>query len=182
MDVYRLTTIGLAGLRLPLDTLAGRWRPRERASEWALGLRFPREDLSGLDIGTRVAFTAARSEALWRHGIVIGLTSGARSATEQQRLFDDAVRHHGSDSAARQWVLPPAESLHVQGRALDIRPREGAWWLEVHGHRFGLYRTYANEWWHFEHWPEFIGTASCPPLRADPRSRVPAGGRSSARR
>ncbi|GAA3440428.1 D-alanyl-D-alanine carboxypeptidase family protein [Kutzneria kofuensis] len=122
MDVYRLATIGLAAFRLPLDALAGRWRPSERASEWALGLRFPHEDLSGLDLGARVAFAAARSEALWRHGIVIGLTSGGRSFAEQQRLFDEAVSQYGSESAARQWVLPPAESLHTQGRALDIRP------------------------------------------------------------
>lgn len=168
-DLYRPATVGLAWLRLPLDRLAGRWRPHERASEWALGLRFPHENLSGLDLGARVAFTAARSDALWRHGIVIGLTSGARSAAEQQRLFDDAVRRYGSESAARQWVLPPAESRHVQGRALDVRPFEGAQWLAAHGHRYGLYRTYANEWWHFEHWPEFIGTQSRPRLLADPR-------------
>ena len=181
MDVYRLATIGLARLRLPLDTLAGRWRPGEHASEWALGLRFPHEDLTGLDLGARVAFAAARAEALWQHGLVIGLTSGARSATEQQALFDEAVAQHGSEFAAREWVLPPAESLHVRGRALDVRPREGARWLETHGHRYGLYRTYANEWWHFEHWPEFIGANTRPPLRADPRapatlSRVPLSG------
>jgi D-alanyl-D-alanine carboxypeptidase len=168
MDVYRLATIGLAWLRLPLDVLAGRWRPRERAAEWALGLRFPREDLTGLDTGARVAFAAARCEALWRHGIVIGLTSGARSAIEQQRLFHEAVLEYGGEAAARQWVLPPAESLHVQGRALDIRPREGARWLEIHGHRYGLYRTYANEWWHFEHWPH-----SRPTLHDTPASRAP---------
>ncbi|HTI23403.1 MAG TPA: D-alanyl-D-alanine carboxypeptidase family protein [Kutzneria sp.] len=170
MDVYRLATLGLAGLRRPLDTLAGRWRPDERASEWALGLRFPHENLAGLDLGARVAFAAARAEALWHYGLVIGLTSGARSVAEQQQLFDEAVAEYGSESAAREWVLPPSESLHVQGRALDVRPREGAQWLEVHGHRYGLYRTYANEWWHFEHWPQYIGTSSRPPMRADPRA------------
>jgi hypothetical protein len=170
MDVYRLATLGLAGLRRPLDTLAGRWRPEERASEWALGLRFPHENLAGLDLGARVAFAAARAEALWHYGLVIGLTSGARSVAEQQELFDEAVAEYGSESAAREWVLPPSESLHVQGRALDVRPREGARWLETHGHRYGLYRTYANEWWHFEHWPQHIGTTTRPPMRADPRA------------
>ncbi|MER6898653.1 D-alanyl-D-alanine carboxypeptidase, partial [Amycolatopsis sp. NPDC000740] len=50
-------------------------------------------------------------------------------------------------------TLPPAQSQHVQGVALDVRPYEGAQWLEVHGGRFGLYRVYDNEWWHFEYHP-----------------------------
>ena len=28
---------------------------------------------------------------------------------------------------------------------------EGAQWLEKHGGRYGLYRVYDNEWWHFEY-------------------------------
>jgi len=173
MDVYRLATLGLAGLRRPLDRLAGRWIGCRWNGGRRRGLRFPHENLAGLDLGARVAFAAARAEALWHYGLVIGLTSGARSVAEQQQLFDEAVAEYGSESAAREWVLPPSESLHVQGRALDVRPREGAQWLEVHGHRYGLYRTYANEWWHFEHRPQYIGTASPPPMRADPRA--PAG-------
>jgi hypothetical protein len=50
-------------------------------------------------------------------------------------------------------VLPPSESAHVHGIALDVRPVEGARWLERHGGRHHLYRIYANEWWHFEYLP-----------------------------
>jgi hypothetical protein len=43
-----------------------------------------------------------------------------------------------------------------------VRPREGALWLEEHGTLYDLYRTYDNEWWHFEHRHEAAGT---PPPR-----------------
>ena len=39
----------------------------------------------------------------------------------------------------------------MRGLALDVRPTEGARWLEQHGGRYGLYRIYDNEWWHFEY-------------------------------
>ncbi|MBK1783678.1 D,D-peptidase/D,D-carboxypeptidase VanY-N [Prauserella cavernicola] len=145
------------------------WRPhraRELACGWALGLRFPTEDLSGLTEGARAAFTAARTEAFWRHGQLVGLTSGHRDPATQQRLFDEEVRRSGSEAAARLLVLPPEQSRHVKGIALDVRPREGARWLEEHGAGHDLYRTYDNEWWHFEHRPE---TGGMPPRRvSDP--------------
>jgi hypothetical protein len=42
---------------------------------------------------------------------------------------------------------------------MDIRPAEGARWLEEHGGRYHLYRIYDNEWWHFEYRPENGGQA-----------------------
>jgi hypothetical protein len=62
-------------------------------------------------------------------------------------------------------VLPPSESGHVHGIALDVRPVEGARWLERHGGRHHLYRIYANEWWHFEYQPR---THSAPPRLPHP--------------
>lgn len=53
------------------------------------------------------------------------------------------------------------------GLALDVRPTEGARWLEQHGGRYGLYRVYDNEWWHFEYRT---------PGRADCRIRMPRPG------
>src|SRR5581483_3608784 len=97
------------------------------------------------------AFTRARAEAFWRGGQLIGLTSGYRDAAEQHRIFAEEVRRTGSVTAARRRVLPPEESRHVRGLALDVRPAEGARWLEQHGGRYGLYRVYDNEWWHFEY-------------------------------
>lgn len=126
-------------------------RARFLACQWALGLRFPAEDLRGLAPETLTAFTHARAEAFWRDGQLIGLTSGYRDAAEQHRIFTEEVRRTGSVAAARRRVLPPQESSHVRGLALDVRPTEGARWLEQHGGRYGLYRVYDNEWWHFEY-------------------------------
>ncbi len=152
--VYRLVTLVLAVLFVPAAAvLAGR-RAGHLACRWALAARFPAEDLTGLHPATRAAFEAARRHALWRHGRLLGLTSGHRSAEEQARLFAAAVWQTGSVAAARGRVLPPQESRHVAGTALDVRPAESADWLDRHGAAFGLYRTYDNEWWHFEHRPE----------------------------
>ncbi|MEV6041806.1 D-alanyl-D-alanine carboxypeptidase, partial [Nonomuraea sp. NPDC052116] len=63
------------------------------------------------------------------------------------------LRSRGSAALARVLVHPPAESSHVKGIALDVRPHEGA---------HDLYRMYDNEWWHFEHRPDRGGR---PPRR-----------------
>jgi zinc D-Ala-D-Ala carboxypeptidase len=143
----------IAVLLLPLAYLSAPGRARYFACQWALALRFPVESLDGLDRATSLSFKAARAEAFWRHGQLIGLTSGHRDAATQHALFAAEVTRTGSRTAARQRVLPPEESCHVKGTALDVRPAEGALWLETHGDRYGLYRRYDNEWWHFEHHP-----------------------------
>jgi D-alanyl-D-alanine carboxypeptidase len=160
---YRYAALLLAVVALPAAYLSSlRRRPgrhaaragaRHLACQWALAVRFPAEDLDGLTPQARTAFEAARTAAFWRDGELIGLTSGHRDPEEQARLFATEVRLTGSVPAARLRVLPPGESRHVAGTALDIRPTEGARWLEEHGFRWGLYRTYDNEWWHFEHHP-----------------------------
>jgi hypothetical protein len=160
--LFATVTLVLAVLLLPVALARHPGRARELACRWALRMRFPAEDLTGLTDGAMAAFTAARTEALWRHGQLIGLTSGYRDPLVQQRLFDEEVRRSGSPASARMLVLPPAESSHVKGIALDVRPLEGARWLEEHGARYDLYRTYDNEWWHFEHRPDSGGT---PPRR-----------------
>ncbi|MDA3644806.1 D,D-peptidase/D,D-carboxypeptidase VanY-N [Saccharopolyspora indica] len=160
--VYAATALLIGVLVLPVAFVRRPGRALELACSWALRMRFPAEDLSGLDERARAAFVAARTDAFWRHGQLIGLTSGFRDPAVQRRMFDEQVRRSGSPAAARLLVLPPEESSHVQGIALDVRPREGARWLEEHGARYDLYRTYDNEWWHFEHWPN---CGSLPPRR-----------------
>ncbi|GAA0939072.1 D,D-peptidase/D,D-carboxypeptidase VanY-N [Nonomuraea longicatena] len=160
--LYAAATLALAVLLLPVALARRPGRARELACGWALRMRFPAEDLTGLTDGTLAAFTAARTEALWRHGQLIGLTSGYRDPHVQQRMFDEEVRRTGSPASARTLVLPPAESNHVKGVALDVRPHEGARWLEEHGARHDLYRIYDNEWWHFEYRPDRGGR---PPRR-----------------
>jgi D-alanyl-D-alanine carboxypeptidase len=151
--LFAVATLVLAVILLPVGFVRRPGRARELACRWALGLRFPAEDLTGLTEDALAAFTAARTEALWRHGQLIGLTSGYRDPAVQQRMFEDEVRRSGSATSARMLVLPAAESAHVRGIALDVRPYEGARWLEKHGPRWGLHRVYDNEWWHFEYHP-----------------------------
>ena len=145
--VTRLVAMSL----VPIAFYRAPGRARCLACQWALSLRFPAEDLRGLAPQALAAFTQARAEAFWRDGLLIGLTSGYRDAEQQRRMFTEEVRRTGSVTAARRRVLPPEESSHVRGLALDVRPAEGARWLERHGGRYGLFRVYDNEWWHFEH-------------------------------
>jgi LAS superfamily LD-carboxypeptidase LdcB len=148
---YRLATLILARLLLPFAALVSPRHARQRASEWALPLRFPKEKLAGLTEDTRHALIEARTVAFWRYGELIGVTSGKRNEAAQQRMFNAAVERYGSVRAAQRWVLPPHKSAHVRGTAMDLRPYGGARWLDKHGERFGLYRTFDNEWWHFEY-------------------------------
>ncbi|CRK55032.1 hypothetical protein [Alloactinosynnema sp. L-07] len=153
--LYAAITRLMAVLLLPAAYMTG--RARHHACQWALALRYPAEDLAGLTPPARAAFTEARAVAFWRDGQLIGLTSGHRDAGTQRTLFAEEVRRGGSVDAARKRVLPPDESSHVKGIALDVRPVQGALWLERHGARFHLHRTYDNEWWHFEYRPEACG-------------------------
>ncbi|MFI6510926.1 D,D-peptidase/D,D-carboxypeptidase VanY-N [Streptosporangium sp. NPDC050855] len=175
--LYAVVTLVLAVLLLPAAFARHPGRALEVACRWALRTRFPAEDLTGLTDGALAVFTAARTRALWRHGQLIGLTSGYRDPLLQQRMFDEEVRRSGSPASARMLVLPPAESGHVKGIALDVRPHEGARWLEEHGARHDLYRMYDNEWWHFEYRPECAGVAP----RRRPHPGVGHAGQDGAR-
>ncbi|PWD52646.1 peptidase M15 [Serinibacter arcticus] len=117
----------------------------------------------GLDAELLARFDVAR-EAAAADGIELRITSGRRSAAEQQRLLDEAIARDGLDRA-RRTVLPPEVSAHVAGTAIDVGPREGAAWLEERSSEVGLCRTYENEWWHFE----LVGAVGerCPTMRAD---------------
>jgi D-alanyl-D-alanine carboxypeptidase len=104
---------------------------------------------AGLTPQLAIAYTVARSDAQ-RAGVGMHITSGKRSWAEQTRMWRDGVRRYGSAAEASRWVLPPSRSTHVTGRAIDVGARRGAAWLERYGFRYGLCRTFDNEWWHFE--------------------------------
>lgn len=120
--------------------------------------------LAGLDPELARRFTEAQTAAA-DEGIALTLTSGKRSAEEQQALVDAAIEKYGSQQEASRWVLPPETSDHVKGLAVDVGPTEGALWLGEHGLEHGLCRTYANESWHFEMLPD--GETSCAPMHED---------------
>jgi LAS superfamily LD-carboxypeptidase LdcB len=105
-----------------------------------------------------------------KKGHQLQITSGWRSLDYQQKLFENAIERHGSVSEASKWVLPPQDSMHPWGLAVDINygigKKSGAEWLESTGYRFGLCRRYENEWWHFE--PLVAPGESCPTLELYP--------------
>ncbi|GAA3026831.1 hypothetical protein GCM10010528_05620 [Gordonia defluvii] len=115
----------------------------------------------GLTPQLTAAFQNARSHAQ-REGVALWITSGKRSWAEQDQMWREGIRTYGSPAVARRWVLPPGESSHVTGRAIDVGPLAGAQWLARTGPRWGLCRTYANEWWHFE-----VAPTPCPRMRPD---------------
>jgi hypothetical protein len=172
-DLFAAVTHGLARALLPFAFLRRPGAARRLACQWALSLRFPAEDLRGLTGPALAAFTAARTEAFWRDRQLIGLTSGHRDAAVQHRLYVADV--------GGQRVLPPERSAHVRGIAVDVRPVEGARWLEAHGWRHGLYRVYDNEWWHFEYRvdgpPVRLPHPGATPGRTAAPGRPPAGWR-----
>jgi zinc D-Ala-D-Ala carboxypeptidase len=107
----------------------------------------------------RVAQAIAAARAA---GLDMVINSGWRSPQEQQSLLNEAIKKYGSRAAAVQWVLPPEDSEHVRGLAVDIGPAPAASWLEAHGAAFGLCRRYENESWHFE--PLIPPGGKCPAL------------------
>ncbi|MEU2037370.1 M15 family metallopeptidase [Nocardia niwae] len=117
----------------------------------------------GLDPALALAYTLAEREAHAR-GVPLSITSGYRTPAEQQALWEDGVATYGPDDA-RRWVLPPEESTHVSGDAIDVGPQQGARWLEANGNRWGLCRTFENEWWHFE--LATVPGTDCPPMMPD---------------
>ncbi|MGV9709961.1 M15 family metallopeptidase [Gordonia sp. NPDC003424] len=108
-------------------------------------------------------------------GVAMWITSGKRSVAEQRQLWRQALATYGSPGVARRWVLPPNESTHVSGHAIDVGPRSGALWLERNGFRWGLCRTFANEWWHFE--VVTVPGTPCPPMWPNAAVRVDQHGR-----
>jgi hypothetical protein len=96
----------------------------------------------------KVAQAAAKAD-----GVSLQITSGYRSVERQKYLFAKAVRKYGSYLAAGKWVAPAEISHHPRGLAIDVNyPRypNSTKWLETNGYKYGLCRTFENEWWHFE--------------------------------
>ncbi len=122
----------------------------------------------GLDPLLALAYTMA-ADAARAEGVPLSITSGYRTPAEQQAMWDDGVATYGSPEEARRWVLPPGESTHVTGQAIDVGPQAGAQWLEANGNRWGLCRTFLNEWWHFE----LVGLPGlpCPAMLPDASAR-----------
>lgn len=107
--VTRLVAVLLA----PATFCGAPGRARFLACKWALGLRFPREDLCGLAPEALTAFTRARAEAFWRDGQLIGLTSGYRDVAE---TAPDLHRGGAAHRLGARGAAPGAAAGGVQAR------------------------------------------------------------------
>jgi hypothetical protein len=93
-------------------------------------------------------------------------TSGYRSVEKQKRLWENALKKHGTPEKARKWVAPPGGSAHQTGRAIDfylggsnrsenvatLRTLPAYKWLAANASHFGFY-PYEREPWHWEYNP-----------------------------
>ncbi len=123
----------------------------------------------GLHPGLLDAFGRAQAEAA-DAGHDLTITSGFRTAEEQAALLEAEVAERGSLEEALWWVFPPERSMHVQGLAIDVGDGPAADWLAGRGARFGLCRTLAWEWWHFEWRERWEATQTCPAPAETPGS------------
>jgi LAS superfamily LD-carboxypeptidase LdcB len=124
--------------------------------------RYTDEQPIGLRDDVLAAWQKVRAKAT-EQKVTLCLHDGKRSARQQQAQFDEYVGKYGTRELARQYVLPPEESMHVKGIAVDIQPLASAGWLERSAGAYGFCRRYENEPWHFEYDPAY--TKGCPAMR-----------------
>ena len=127
---------------------------------------------AGLRPGLVDAFRRAQASAA-DAGYDLSITSGFRTAEEQAALLEAEVAERGSLEEALWWVFPPDRSMHVQGLAIDVADDRAAEWLAEEGARFGLCRTLAWEWWHFEWRERWKTTGTCPAPARMPEEAPP---------
>jgi hypothetical protein len=76
-----------------------------------------------------------------RDGLSLLITSGFRSDAEQAELFEQ--------NPDPTWVAPPGKSLHRCATELDLGPPSAYGWLARNAERFGFWKRYSWEPWHF---------------------------------
>ncbi|TCO64467.1 D-alanyl-D-alanine carboxypeptidase-like protein [Actinocrispum wychmicini] len=123
--------------------------------------RYVDEQPTGLRDDVLAAYTSLRAKAT-AEKVTMCLQDGKRSSRQQQAQFDDYVKRFGSRELARNYALPPEESNHVKGVAVDIQPLSAAGWVERSAGKYGWCRRYENEPWHFEYSPDYA--KGCPTL------------------
>lgn len=100
-------------------------------------------------------------------GVTLTVTSGWRSAEYQERLLRESIADYGSADEAARWVASSSTSLHVSGRAADVGGIDAIEWIAHNGDAYGLCRTYDNEPWHVEYFPD-APVEGCPRAYPDP--------------
>jgi hypothetical protein len=99
--------------------------------------------------------------------------SGYRSPERQAELWENAVREHGSEAAARRWVAPPGRSQHNHGNAADLRfaSDEVRNYVHQNAGNYGLAFPLSNENWHIE----LASARGANPTRGGNASATPDG-------
>ena len=131
-----------------------------------LDRRYVDERADGLREDVLTAWRRLRAEA-GKQRVWLCLNDGKRSRAQQQREFTDAVSRFGTRELARRYVLPPEQSMHVTGIAVDVQPFDSAVWVERNGRALGWCRRYENEYWHFEYAASHVADG-CPALLPNP--------------
>lgn len=169
--VFLLVVAGLISLVIRPDEVSP---PEDRAgapvAAPSSGQDIPsieREPTSALQPGLVDALARARADAA-QVGLEIPVASGFRTVDEQLEELADAIEKYGSREEAERWVFPPDKSAHTVGLAVDIGSGPAADWLEANGQRYGICKTLAWEWWHFEWRRSWEEQGGCPTPAATP--------------
>jgi hypothetical protein len=98
--------------------------------------------------GARLAPAPAASYARMcaGYGAVIPVTVAYRDGAAQRVLYEGWLAHLPGFA----FALPPGQSVHELGYAIDFGPGARAW-LEVHAGAYGWICTNPGEWWHREY-------------------------------
>lgn len=90
-----------------------------------------------------------------QNGVSVRVSSSFRDVDHQARLWKEALKKYGSESAARKWVAPPGKSQHNYGNAIDLSLyKNGKKLSQSEFDRLigmaGFYRPMSHEGWHIE--------------------------------
>lgn len=80
----------------------------------------------------------------------VSVVSGFRSPESQTRLWEQALREHGSPEAADDWVARPGSSMHEKGLAVDLGGDLAEAVRLIDALDLPLHRPLPHEPWHFE--------------------------------
>lgn len=159
--ILAAAAIGLALYLVPPDLLLGETGSSKEEDSLQYGSTPKPGVANGLHPGLLAALDEARRAAA-PAGHAIPVASGFRSVEKQLATLDEAIEKYGTREQAEHWVFPPERSMHTRGLAIDIGDGPSADWLLIHGGRFGLCKTLAWEWWHFEWRESWQSSGTCP--------------------
>lgn len=89
----------------------------EAVAKGVMGGLNPKLDKVDTELATNITALLAKAS---EEGITLGITSGFRTAEQQAKLWEDALKKYGSAAVARKYVAPPGSSNHEKGDAVDI--------------------------------------------------------------